>query len=146
MVIPLKHVAISTQDPEASRDFFANVMGWTVAGRVDSRNAQGYYVTDGTINIALLRFKNRPAAGLEFPEGYNGLHHLGFQCEDVEATAEYMEDQGFPPRHDINIAQGLGKNPDKDNAEYKMTGTASVMIDISERGWVGTSSYKPKAG
>ena len=42
----------------------------------------------------------------------------------------------------VNLAQGLGKNPAKDNAEYKMTGPENVMVDVSERGWAGTESYK----
>ena len=142
MTIKLKHVAIASANPEASAKFFTDVLGWRVAGNIDSRNAKGYYVTDGTINIALLNFKNRPAAGMEFPEGYSGLHHLGFQCDDIEAVTRRFEDSGYPPRHDVNIAQGLGKNPNKDNAEYKMTGPEDVMMDVSERGWVGTESYK----
>lgn len=142
MTIKLKHVAIASANPDASVKFFTDVLGWRVAGNIDSRNATGYYVTDGTINIALLNFKNRPAAGMEFPEDYSGLHHLGFQCDDIEVLTRHFEDSGYPPRHDVNIAQGLGKNPSKDNAEYKMNGPENVMMDVSERGWVGTDSYK----
>jgi catechol 2,3-dioxygenase-like lactoylglutathione lyase family enzyme len=142
MVVPLKHVAIAAQNPEESVKFFTEILGWSVAGVIDSRNATGFYVTDGAINIALLKFKNRPAAGMEFPEGYAGLHHLGFQCDNIEEIVESFENSGFAPRHDINIAQGLGKNPHKDNAEYKMRGPENVTVDVSERGWVGTASYR----
>ncbi|WCL53332.1 MULTISPECIES: VOC family protein [Kordiimonadales] len=142
MTVRLRHVAIASADPDNAAKFFETVLGWTIAGKVDSRNARGYYVTDGTINIALLNFKNRPAAGMEFPEGYTGLHHLGFQCDDIEGLVETFEGSGYAPRHDVNMAQGLGKNPSKDNAEYKMKGPEGVMIDVSERGWVGTDSYK----
>ncbi|MFC5389876.1 VOC family protein [Brevundimonas bullata] len=142
MTTRLRHVAIASADPDTSVGFFTDVLGWTLAGKIDSRNARGYYVTDGHINIALLCFKNRPAAGMEFPEGYTGLHHIGFQCDDINAIVERFENSGFAPRHDVNLAQGLGKNPAKDNAEYKMTGPENVMVDVSERGWAGTESYK----
>ena len=142
MTVKLKHVAIASTNPEETAKFFTDVLDWKIAGTIDSRNAKGYYVTDGTINIALLNFKNRPAAGMEFAEDYSGLHHLGFQCDDIEAMTQHFENSGYPPRHDVNIAQGLGKNPSKDNAEYKMTGPENVMMDVSERGWVGTDSYK----
>jgi glyoxylase I family protein len=142
MVVHLKHVAIASADPDKSAKFFVDVLGWSIAGRIDSKNALGYYVTDGVMNIALLNFKNRPAAGLEFQQDYTGLHHLGFQCDDIEALAERFEVSGYAPRHDVNTAQGLGKNPAKENAEFKMTGPENVMIDISERGWVGTSTFK----
>ena len=142
MTTRLRHIAIASADPDTSVGFFTDVLGWTIAGKVDSRNARGYYVTDGHINIALLCFKNRPAAGMEFAEGYTGLHHVGFQCDDINAIVERFENSGYAPRHDVNLAQGLGKNPAKDNAEYKMTGPETVMVDVSERGWVGTESYQ----
>ena len=141
-VIKLKHLAMASQDPDKSRDFFVNVLGWSVAGVVASRNANGYYVTDGNVNLAILNFKNGPAAGKEFPQGYVGLHHIGFQCDDIEQMVVDYKDNGYQPRHDVNVAQGLGKNPAKDNAEYKMNGPENIMIDISERGWVGTETYK----
>jgi len=109
---------------------------------VASRNANGYYVTDGNINLAILNFKNGPAAGKEFPQGFVGLHHIGFQCDDIEAMVGDFQANGYQPRHDVNLAQGLGKNPAKDNAEYKMNGPENIMVDISERGWVGTQTYK----
>jgi hypothetical protein len=59
-------------------------------------------------------------------------------------VVDRFENSGFAPRHDVNIAQGLGMNPHKDNAEYKMTGPENVMIDVSERGWAGTDTYKGK--
>lgn len=142
MPVRLRHIAISSRDPETARDFFVNIMGWDVAGVVDSRNASGYYVTDGHINIAILNFKNQPAAGMEFDEDFSGLHHVGFQCDDINEIVDRFEEFGYPPRHDVNIAQGLGKNPEKDNAEYKMTGPHNIMVDVSERGWVGIDSYK----
>ncbi|NRA83858.1 MAG: VOC family protein [Gammaproteobacteria bacterium] len=141
-IIPLSHVAMASSNPEKSRDFFVNVMGWSVAGVVASRNANGFYVTDGHINLAILNFKNGPAAGKEFEQGYVGLHHLGFQCDDIENMVNGFISEGYQPRHDVNLAQGLGKNPAKDNAEYKMNGPENIMIDVSERGWVGTKTYK----
>ncbi|HLG90434.1 MAG TPA: VOC family protein [Alphaproteobacteria bacterium] len=142
MPVRLKHVAIASANPDESVKFFTDVLGWRIAGTIDSRNANGFYVTDGHINIALLKFKNRPAAGMEFPEGYCGLHHLGFQCDDIEGIVKAFEGSGFAPRHDVNIAQGLGKNPRKDNAEYKMRGPEGVMVDLSERGWIGTDTCR----
>ena len=142
MTTRLRHVAIAAANPDESVKFFTDVLQWQLAGTIDSRNARGYYVTDGHINIALLNFKNAPAAGKEFPEGYTGLHHIGFQCENIDEIVERFEASGFAPRHDVNLAQGLGKNPSKDNAEYKMTGPEGVMVYVSEKGWAGTESHK----
>ena len=137
----LKHVGIATRDPDSAVKFFTDVLGWKIAGQIDSRNATGYYVSDGNMNIALLKFKNAPAAGGEYGLEYTGLHHLGSKSTISNKTARRFKEAGYEPRHDINIAQGLGANPHKDNAEYKYAGPDGVIVDVSERGWVGTSSF-----
>jgi len=140
----LKHVGIASRDPDSAVKFFTDVLDWKIAGEINSRNATGYYVTDGNMNIALLKFKNAPAAGTEYGLEYEGLHHLGFQVDDLEQTAGKFASGGFDPRHDINIAQGLGASPHKDNAEYKYRGPNGVTVDVSERGWVGTDTFVKK--
>jgi hypothetical protein len=46
---------------------------------------------------------------------------------DLDEVVTRFEASGFVPRHDINIAQGPGRNPDKDNAEYKINGPDGVV-------------------
>ena len=74
----LKHLAIATQDPDSVADFYKSVFELDEVGRVDNSNAEGYYLTDGNINIAVLHFKNEVVAGEGFAPGYSGLHHIGF--------------------------------------------------------------------
>ncbi|HPF25506.1 MAG TPA: VOC family protein [Steroidobacteraceae bacterium] len=139
----LRHVAIASQDPDKTAKYFVDVFAMQIRGKIDSRNANGYYLSDGTINIAILKFKNQPAAGV--PLDFEGLHHIGFEVEDIDATVERCKAAGYDPRHDVNIAQGLGANPSKDNAEFKLTGPNGLMIDVSQKGWVGASSTAEKA-
>jgi catechol 2,3-dioxygenase-like lactoylglutathione lyase family enzyme len=40
----IKYSAMSTQDVEATAKFYIDVFGLTVAGKVDSPDASGYYV------------------------------------------------------------------------------------------------------
>ncbi len=134
----LRHIAIASSNPDATADYFVKVFDMQIRGKIDSRNASGYYLTDGTMNMAILKFKNAPAAGVSLE--FQGLHHIGFEVEDLDATLARCEAAGFGPRHDVNIAQGLGANPNKDNAEYKLTGPNGLMVDISQRGWVGSSA------
>lgn len=133
----LRHIAIASQDPDKSAKYFVDVFEMQIRGKIDSRNATGYYLSDGTVNIAILKFKNQPAAGCALD--YEGLHHLGFEVDDLDAAVARNRAAGYEPRHDVNIAQGLGANPQKDNAEYKLIGPNGLMIDISQRGWVGAN-------
>ena len=65
------------------------------------------------MNIALLKFKNAPAAGSEYGLDYTGLHHLGFQVEDLDETAQKFSAAGYEPRHDIQHRSRSRREPGK---------------------------------
>jgi len=46
----IKHIAISTQDVEATARFYIEVFGLKEVGKVDSPGASGYYLSDGDSN------------------------------------------------------------------------------------------------
>ena len=140
----IRHIAISTQDPDATAQFYVNVLGLKQVGRVDSPAARGYYLSDGEINIAILNFKSDAAAGAERGRGYSGLHHIGFQVESLPATAERMAEAGAEPRSDVNQALGLVHGERRQaNVEIKYGGPDGVMLDVSEAGWGGTPTFNP---
>ena len=136
----LKHIAIATQDPDSVADFYKTVFELDEVGRVDGENAEGYYLTDGNINVAILRFKSDVVAGEEFGTGYSGIHHIGFQVEDAAATDAVLRKSNVHARDDINEAlhSGMGTGHGGRNVETKYAGPDGVMIDISQNGWVGT--------
>ena len=53
----LKQIAISTQDPDTVANFYKTVFKLEEIGRVDNDSAQGYYLSDGNINLAIKYFK-----------------------------------------------------------------------------------------
>ena len=59
----IKHIAISTQDPEATARFYIDVFGMKQIGRIDCPDVRGYFLTDGDINLAILNFKSDAVAG-----------------------------------------------------------------------------------
>src|SRR6266498_3861872 len=101
----IKHIALSTQDPDGTARFYVDVFGMKLIGRIDSPTVRGYFLSDGDINVAILNFKTDAAAGVERGKGFSGIHHIGFQVE------------------------------------YR--GPDGVMLDVSETGWVGTSTFNP---
>ncbi|MDA0799312.1 MAG: VOC family protein [Chloroflexi bacterium] len=50
----ISHVAIATQDPEGTAKFYNEGLGLVEVGKVDSALAEGYYLSDGYINLAIL--------------------------------------------------------------------------------------------
>jgi len=142
----IKHIALSTQDPDATAKFYIDVFGMKQVGRIDSPGARGYYLSDGDLNLAILNFKSDAAAGVERGTGWSGIHHIGFQVESLEAITERLAAVGAPPRDDINQALGIdGSHRRNANVEVKYTAPDGVTVDVSETGWVGTPSFTPHA-
>ncbi len=134
----IKHIAIATQDVEATAQFYVDVLGLERVGKVDSPNATGYYLSDGFINLAILDFKNDDVAGPEYGTGYSGIHHIGFEVDSLADMADRLEQSGSKPREEINRALGIGMDSTRhSNVEVKYSGPDGVIIDISETGWVG---------
>lgn len=136
----IKHIAIATQDVEKTARFYTEVFGMKEIGKIDNPNASGYYLSDGDINLAILNFKNDEVAGIERGKDYSGLHHIGFQVENLEDIAEKLAAANSKPRDDINKALGVGMGRARHaNVEVKYAGPDGVVVDVSETGWVGTS-------
>jgi len=133
----IKHIALATQDPEKTAAFYKETLGLREVGKVNSPLADGYYLTDGSINVAILKFKTADAA--DVPEGVNfvGLHHFGFKVDDLEETCERLEAAHADKRPQRNTA--MSPSGQHRNFEMKYRGPDGVIFDISHTGWVGTS-------
>ena len=138
----IKHIALSTQDVEQTARFYIEVFGMKEIAKIDDPGTRGCFLSDGDINLAILNFKNDAVAGVERGKGWSGIHHIGFQVESLEAITEKLAEAGSAPRDDINQALGVGHGPRAGgNVEVKYSGPDGVTVDVSETGWVGTSSY-----
>ncbi len=145
----IRHIAIQTQDEEATAHFYMENFGLKMVSRLDSDRTAGYFLTDGHLNIAILRFKNNVVAGAERGTGWSGIHHIGFQVDDLEETTDKLANSGSAkPRDDINVALGLGAggaSAGHGNVEVRYIGPDNVNFDVSETGWVGTPTNRVKA-
>ena len=135
----IKHIAIATQDPDKTAKFYIDVFGLREIAKINSPGALGYHLTDGDINLAILKFKNDQTAGVPAGKEYTGLHHIGFEVDKLADIDQQLAAAGAPLRDDINDALGLGKGQPKHiNAEVKYSAPDGVIIDVSETGWIGT--------
>lgn len=145
----IRHIAIQTQDEEATKDFYVENFGLEVVSQLKNDRIAGYYLSDGHINLAVLNFKNDTLAGTERGQGWSGIHHIGFQVDSLEETAAKLKNTPAKPRDDINVALGLGPGgapAGHGNVEVRYLGPDNVNFDVSETGWVGTPSNKAKKG
>ena len=142
----IRHIAIQTQDEEATANFYVENFGLKKVRKLDSERTSGYFLTDGNINLAILRFKNDKVAGVERGVGWSGIHHIGFQVESLEEIERRLAQSGTArPREDINEALGIGANGHRHgegNVEVRYAGPDNVNFDVSQTGWVGTPTNK----
>ncbi len=127
----LRHFAITTADPEKTAEFYKEAFGMEEVGRTNSPIAHGFYLSDGVINIAILKYKTNEAAGIERGVDWYGLHHIGFWVDKVPDAAQQITDAGG--------SYMMGAVSDSPNTFYevKYRGPDGVICDITEHGWVG---------
>ena len=135
----IKHIALSTQDTEKTARFYVETFGMKQVGEVNDPGTRGVFLTDGDINLPILNFKNDEAAGVERGKGFSGIHHIGFQVENLDATANKLTAAGARRRLDVEHALGVDSDTEG-NVEVKWTGPDGVMLDVSKTGWLGTST------
>ena len=126
MPAKLRHFALSVPAPQTAAAFSENALGMIRVGENDHSGAAAVYLTDGTVNLALLRYKTEEAAGGD-PDKF-GVHHFGFIVEDVEAAQDEIEAAGG------NWLMGEAKDTGA-VYEIKYRDPDGVIFDINEDGW-----------
>ena len=77
----IRHIGITTNDPVATGEFYKDAFGFVEVSR--DPNNEGMIISDGYINVTLLKFKYDRYGG-----GEPGLHHFGVQVEDLDHTEQ----------------------------------------------------------
>ena len=130
----IRHIAIATRDPEATKRFYMEGLGLKEVGKVNSPTAEGYYLSDGHVNLAILKFKSDDPATTEGALRYTGIHHFGVEVEDMAEAQAQIEKAGAVHRP----YPGTEEMAKRGNVEVKFSGPDGVTIDLSEHGWLGT--------
>ena len=78
----IRHIALIVPDPEASAKFFEEALELKVVGRA----RRGIYLSDGTVNVALLK--------IDPEEGEPRLYHFGVWVDDLEEAEKKAQSGG----------------------------------------------------
>ena len=127
----LRHLAIACKDPDKMAEFYMKAFDFKNVRTSDGPLAYGHHLSDGTIDLAILRFKtDQIGKGMD----YTGLHHFGILVEDLDETAKIVAAQGG--KHYMNQ-----ENPERTGGfEVKMYGPEGVLFDIAEHAWTGSEA------
>ena len=132
----LRHLAISVPDPEKAADFYMSAFGMEKVTSVKADLADGVYLTDGTINVALLRYKDDGPMGEGKTKDWFGVHHFGFWVDDVKETKKQIEAAG---------GKWFMGEMEGDNVFYelKFADPDGAIFDITHNGWGGARKDGP---
>jgi methylmalonyl-CoA/ethylmalonyl-CoA epimerase len=130
-VAKLRHLAIATDDPDRTAQFYEDTFELVRVRSLNGPWGHGQMLSDGTINLAILQFATNEAAGIEKGVGFRGLHHVGFEVDDVEGTAGRVLAEGYRARTDIDDALGVSHDSHI-KFEFKYEGPDGVVFDLSQ--------------
>ena len=134
----LRHFAICVSDLEASARFYESVFELKRVGSETLDIGSAIYMSDGVINLALLKFKGERGSGLKDAASFTGPNHFGFQVDDLAETQKRIEANGGRFFFDLGDER-------KGNFERKFKDPDGIIFDISKHGWVGTDGrVEPK--
>ena len=124
---------------EATGEFAGRKFRWKIPSEIgfeivrsnDGPLAYGHHVSDGTFDLAILRFKtDQLGRGMDF----RGLHHFGVLVDDIDAAGKSVTAGGGKHYMDQAEAERIG------GFEVKMYGPEGILFDIAEHPWTGTEA------
>jgi catechol 2,3-dioxygenase-like lactoylglutathione lyase family enzyme len=127
----LRHLAIACKDPDAMADFYCKAFDFKLVSSNDGTLAYGHHISDGTIDLAILRFKSdQIGKGMD----YTGLHHFGILVENLGEAQKAVEALGGTHYMDQ-------ENPERTGGfEAKLYGPEGVLFDVAEHAWTGSEA------
>ena len=100
---------------------------------------KGVWLSDGYIYFAILKYgsEDAPKLGPGQSSDLRGIHHIGFQVDDIQATAEALKAANVQPvpmdRSRSREVTPMG--PPSEAVNLKYLGPDAVHFDVRQRGW-----------
>jgi lactoylglutathione lyase len=117
-VAKLRHIALIVEDPESTAKFFEQAFDLKRAGTA----RRGIYMSDGTVNVALLKRENEKEK--------IGIYHFGMWVDDLDAAEKKVVGAG---------GEYLAGRPTSANSFYeaKYRDPNGIVFDLTHSGWAG---------
>ncbi|WP_448700038.1 VOC family protein [Mucilaginibacter sp. AW1-3] len=103
------HIAIICSDYQRSKQFYTEVLGFTIVREVYRKERDSYKLdleVNGLYQIELFSFPNPPARQTR-PEA-TGLRHLAFEVDDLDAAVKHIAEHNIVAEP-IRIDEFTGK-------------------------------------
>jgi catechol 2,3-dioxygenase-like lactoylglutathione lyase family enzyme len=137
----IKHIALVTDDPAKTAEFYKQHFGLTELYRRPSNTGErGVWLSDGYIYFAILKYgdADAPKLGPSQTSELRGIHHIGFQVDDLQATAEALRKANVQPvpREKADLRDPTPMAAISEGAaNLKYLGPDAVQFDVRQKGW-----------
>jgi lactoylglutathione lyase len=113
----LRHIALIVPDPDKAAKFFADAFEMKVVGKA----RRGLYVSDGVMNVALLKREGDEKVG---------IYHFGMWVDDLDEAEKKVVNAG---------GSYLAGRPTSAQSYYeaKYKDPLGIVFDLTHTGWVG---------
>jgi catechol 2,3-dioxygenase-like lactoylglutathione lyase family enzyme len=131
----IRHIALASDHPGKAADFYVKTFGFKELRRFGLDPARpdfaprpsGAFLTDGQINIAILKFSDdQLGKGID----YLGIHHFGVVVDNTDEWMAKFEKMG--------LERVPYDPPANGQAETKYRGPDGVVFDITDHPWEGS--------
>jgi catechol 2,3-dioxygenase-like lactoylglutathione lyase family enzyme len=136
----IKHIALVTDDPAKTAEFYKQHFGLTeLYRRPTDTGEKGVWLSDGYIYFAILKYGtgDAPKLGPGQSSDLRGIHHIGFQVDDIDATARELKAANVAPvpmeHREMRAREPMG--PPSDAVNLKYLGPDAVQFDVRQKGW-----------
>jgi catechol 2,3-dioxygenase-like lactoylglutathione lyase family enzyme len=139
----IKHIALVTDDPAKTAEFYKEHFGLTELYRRPSNTGErGVWLSDGYIYFAILKYgdADAPKLGPGQTSDLRGIHHIGFQVDDLDATAKELQTSGVKKvpmemhGHEEREATPM-QSASGGALNLKYLGPDAVQFDVRQKGW-----------
>ena len=113
----LRHIALIVPDPDKAAKFFADAFEMQVVGKA----RRGLYVSDGVMNVALLKQEGDEKVG---------IYHFGMWVDDLDEAEKKVVNAGG------SYLAGRPTSP-QSYYEAKYKDPLGIVFDLTHTGWVG---------
>ena len=110
--------------------------------RIDNPRATGVVLSDGAINISVLKFHQDQ---IDHGLGFTGLHHFGVLVDDLDATAQRCLDAGCVPYDELPEDPKEKETYYRPKGSDKFKGPENCLFDIADHPWIGAGPVKGTA-
>ena len=136
----IKHIALVTDDPAQTAEFYKTQFGLTeLYRRPSDTGANGVWLSDGYIYFAILKYgtADAPQLGPGQTSELRGIHHIGFQVDDLEATERQLQEAGVSPVPREHREPRPPREPGQEmvGVNLKYLGPDAVHFDVRQKGW-----------